>query len=948
MIQYCLLGGNENLSLGTRIQIYIEWIVLLTFFILLPGWYLEKTLQSNEIGFRKYFEGKRSQKAFENLARLEQSLDVRLILRNFLAGFRKFALKKLGNASLNSEKAKFLDARFRRNFPRSSLVFWFDEKNRFITQADLFPKGQSKRIWQNIFDAINDPENRAFEERANGAVKFLMGQLATIQLVRKSEKEPIKVFFGGETHFITLIRFRSPERKYLGGFLAAIPADRAKPGWELEYAIRKVRRESGGEEIQLGGRCNSNEVTASTELLSPGLIRGLSGESRKERSGYFYQGFYYWGKSYVKNPDLYLLVGVREQSGEKLFLWCFRFMIWVGRLGMLVASIYLVLIYFDFVPFLATLQTKFRLTSLILSGIPLLVLFVLVATFALKTKEIGEEQINRHLDSILVQFEQEMGNQLSEIGQTISDTFAKADFSPNSISKSLDNILKEYSDTWGLKNLLFIPSDRDFETRGRNVNQRLTNIYVQIVWERFKFGKPELSKKFKKDSTANFFVNAVTPQNFLLGAGKFQPFITGDRGLYVFYNFIYNSEGKKTGFYSLFFRYEMFRNFLIQRCREKILRCFGIPEKNLYVRPLSFGKVSSKISENRYFKSLLDLVETTGEPLRTEIQSGRRSFKVLARPIMGLNSLQLNSLAVIAKSSRKTFESFPFIAAMFFFLTLLGIIGSKITSDLLFRSFLVPVKTLEEAIIEVDKGNYAVTVVSQSQDELGKLAESFNSMVDGLRQKERMTYFLRKELVEDAGKSLKQRIVREHAAVLFAGIRDFSELEVTLSPRAAMAIMVHFLGTCEEIVKKHGGEIDKFIGDTAMAVFRKTTEPLAERRSLLAAVEIRDSLKNWLKEREALKLPCFSFGIGISCGEVLAGHIGSFRKRLDYTVIGDTVNLAARLEKSAGRPGRQHILASGQVQKAAGDGIPLQLTDITSVRGRSGAVQVFEVLENVR
>jgi len=186
------------------------------------------------------------------------------------------------------------------------------------------------------------------------------------------------------------------------------------------------------------------------------------------------------------------------------------------------------------------------------------------------------------------------------------------------------------------------------------------------------------------------------------------------------------------------------------------------------------------------------------------------------------------------------------------------------------------------------------------------------------------------------------QIRRITAVVLFVGMRNFTELERQLSPEVSFQLMNSFLSVCEKQIGDFGGKVDKFIGDTAMCSFQEDEPPALVAKALQCASAINAGL-----EKLDANLPAaekFRFGIGIACGEVISGAIGSKKNRLDYTLIGDPVNLASRLEKLAARAGRPAILAAVEPAFVVGE-FEMVEEHIDSIKGKQKVVKVFSLRE---
>jgi adenylate cyclase len=176
---------------------------------------------------------------------------------------------------------------------------------------------------------------------------------------------------------------------------------------------------------------------------------------------------------------------------------------------------------------------------------------------------------------------------------------------------------------------------------------------------------------------------------------------------------------------------------------------------------------------------------------------------------------------------------------------------------------------------------------------------------------------------------------------LFSDIRGFTSMAENLTPQIVVQILNEYFADMTPIVFEHQGLLDKFMGDGLMALFGVPlpTEDAAA-NAVAAAIAMQRQMTGVNKDLRALGLSEIAIGIGINTGDVTVGYIGS-RERTDYTAIGDTVNLAARLEKQA-LAGQ--IIISRFTVEAIGDKFPLRPCDQIKVKGKQEPVQIYEVL----
>lgn len=181
--------------------------------------------------------------------------------------------------------------------------------------------------------------------------------------------------------------------------------------------------------------------------------------------------------------------------------------------------------------------------------------------------------------------------------------------------------------------------------------------------------------------------------------------------------------------------------------------------------------------------------------------------------------------------------------------------------------------------------------------------------------------------------------------VLFADIENFSAISEEITPREMILLLDEYFDTLTQVILEQQGTVDKYIGDALMC-FWGAPIPLPDHalKACKASLEIKVAMEGLQKNFQDRGLPQFSLRIGINSGLVVAGNVGS-RERFNYTVIGDTVNLAARLEK-ANKYYRTSIILSETTRGLAGEGITTRELDHILVKGRSQSTRIYELLEN--
>jgi len=283
---------------------------------------------------------------------------------------------------------------------------------------------------------------------------------------------------------------------------------------------------------------------------------------------------------------------------------------------------------------------------------------------------------------------------------------------------------------------------------------------------------------------------------------------------------------------------------------------------------------------------------------------------------------------------------------------LLGLAVAALVTNRLSR----PVRSLASAMRDVQGGNLNVQLPVSSSDEVGRLTDSFNFFVQELRSKERMK--------QTFGKYIDPRILehvlaqpgaealaggRREMTVLFADLVGFTSLSERLTPLVMVTLLNRHFGLQALAVQEHKGVVDKFVGDSIVGFWGPPFVKAEENATLACrAAEAQllalDTLRRELPEITGLRrdAPRIDLCIGICSGEVVVGNIGSETTR-SYTVVGDTVNLAARLERANRVYGTQ-ILINESTAQAIGSQFETREIDTISVKGKTETTRIFELM----
>lgn len=302
--------------------------------------------------------------------------------------------------------------------------------------------------------------------------------------------------------------------------------------------------------------------------------------------------------------------------------------------------------------------------------------------------------------------------------------------------------------------------------------------------------------------------------------------------------------------------------------------------------------------------------------------------------------------------AREQFAQMPnMLASLFGVVLVLAIAVSLVGAIIISGSISRPLIAISRAAQCVQNGNLAVRVDVQSNDEVGLLAQAFNAMTAGLRERERERDIFGRVVSPEVRERLLNGELRLGGetlwvAVLFTDIRGFSTMAEQMHPEEVITFLNEYLTIMADAVRPWGGYINNFIGDAIVVVFGAPVDQIdKEWHAVAAALDMQDRLAELNQQRIARGALPIHNGIGISTGEAVAGQIGSL-ERLMYTVIGDTVNVAARLETLTKDYPEHPILINGDTARALEPRSDLILKNLgpMHVKGRTHTVDVYAVI----
>jgi adenylate cyclase len=261
----------------------------------------------------------------------------------------------------------------------------------------------------------------------------------------------------------------------------------------------------------------------------------------------------------------------------------------------------------------------------------------------------------------------------------------------------------------------------------------------------------------------------------------------------------------------------------------------------------------------------------------------------------------------------------------------------------------VALHALEDGTHEIGKGNLSYRLDIQTKDEFQTLAESMNKMCVELEEKERMkigfAHYVSRGVLEKIMKEGPPKLggERRKITVFFCDIRDFTKLAETLPAEEVMSLLNEYFQVMIDIVFKYNGLLDKLIGDAIMAEFGyPADDPEQERNAVLTALEMQSSLHILRSKWKQQNRPLLEMGVGIHSGEAIVGTIGS-KDRMEFTAIGDTVNIASRLE-SATKTCNESIIVSESTFLALHNEFPHKYLGEIELKGKDQKIKAYAIL----
>lgn len=364
-------------------------------------------------------------------------------------------------------------------------------------------------------------------------------------------------------------------------------------------------------------------------------------------------------------------------------------------------------------------------------------------------------------------------------------------------------------------------------------------------------------------------------------------------------------------------------------------------------RVLADSDESKALEQTDYSNTEIYKLSTSSKTPRGQklIQFGNEaSFGAFAKTRYGVTAYSLISEDIILEPAREVRRKAFYIAGL--------VLSGSIFFIFVFSMTLTqPIETLAELIGLVSKGNFDVKASSRIktlfQDEVKDLAFAFDDMTEGLKERDKVKNLFSKFHGSSVTDDLMNQDIglggqKKDVVVFFSDIRGFTAFSEKRAPEEVVEMLNEYFEVMVGIINRNHGVVDKFIGDAIMAVWGapKSSDKDAH-HAVMSCLQMRMALVELNEKRKAKGEPPLQIGIGLHAGSVISGTIGS-TERMEYTVIGNTVNTGSRIEASTKAFGAD-LLISEEVVAKIGDDFLVELAGAAEVKGRSEPLKMYKV-----
>jgi class 3 adenylate cyclase len=279
---------------------------------------------------------------------------------------------------------------------------------------------------------------------------------------------------------------------------------------------------------------------------------------------------------------------------------------------------------------------------------------------------------------------------------------------------------------------------------------------------------------------------------------------------------------------------------------------------------------------------------------------------------------------------------------------LLSIVLGLLVGFLATGSFLRFLRVMSRVVNRIAEGDLSPRIRETRRDELGELAGAIDRMAEDLQKRELLKRYISATAWDEieergVGDVAEEEVTLKEVTVLFLDIRNYTSFSEAYQSQEIVAMLNEVFSLLIEVVDDFGGVLDKFIGDALLVVFYPGAENDDAVRAVYAACRMQEELDNFNQKRRFYGRDAISIGVGINTGTVIAGSVGS-AERKDHTVIGDPVNVAARLQERSKVGQHTKVILSETTYEQVSSLVEVEALEGDHLRGKQDAILAYEVV----
>ena len=376
----------------------------------------------------------------------------------------------------------------------------------------------------------------------------------------------------------------------------------------------------------------------------------------------------------------------------------------------------------------------------------------------------------------------------------------------------------------------------------------------------------------------------------------------------------------------------------------------SVNENHVFILADGFGNPKDSWPYGHEFRGTPDFIANLDtsyvSPYLQEGVHGNRWYSG-SSPIRDLDGVYIATLGIEVDSyviDNQFLQTFTALLAAGMLAILIALIIAGVISHLVTRSL----EIIEGGVKEIESGNYKARISLQTEDEFQHLGDTINHMVEGLTERDRLkegfSRYVSKHVLNRVLESDRHFLVgeRRRITVLFCDIRNFTTLSEKLSAEKVVGLLNKYFDKMIDVIFHNKGTLNKFMGDGMMVIFGAPLEDdKQEENAVNAAVSMVQTLKSINDEIAKDGIEAIKIGVGVHTGLAVVGNIGS-DKRMEYTAIGDTVNVAARVEQLAKNYDDPIIVTEETATHLQGK-YPFQNRGKVELKGRTEEIGIFSL-----